>query len=80
VNSQYLKLTDIYYLQVQKQLQPKTETQEQEQPKVSLIKLGNELHGPQDEMKINRDHVLFYEQLKPDSKVVKAISEYEAKK
>ncbi|MDO8599214.1 MAG: hypothetical protein Q7S02_03830, partial [bacterium] len=30
-------------------------------------------HGPTDEMRINRDHVLFIEQLRSDATVVRAI-------
>ncbi len=78
-NSQFANLTDIYYLQVEQQqgLQPDTSaTTPTQQPKLTLIKLGNELHGPQDAMSINRDHVLFVEDMKSDSKVVQAIEDY----
>lgn len=44
------------------------------QPQFQLIKLGNELHGPTDKMYINRDQILFYEQLRKDSRVVQSIS------
>ena len=64
-------LTDIYYLQVSQPLQPSSP-----EPNVNLVKLGNELHGPADIMRINRDHILFIEDLKPDSKVVEAIKNY----
>lgn len=68
-------LKDIYYLQVAQSPQPAAEGQEAQQ-NLSLVKLGNELHGPKDEMKINRDHVLFTEDLKSDSRVVDAIVRY----
>lgn len=73
-----VSLTDIYYLQVDEQsaLQPKDKTTDSTQPKLTLIKLGAELHGPTDKMEINRDHVLFTEKLKSDSKVVTAIGDY----
>ncbi len=45
------------------------------QPEFSLVKLGQELHGPEDAMVINKEHILFYEILKADSNVVKAIKE-----
>ena len=45
----------------------------------ALLKLGNELHGPEDWMRINQDHVLFIEKLKQDSKVSQAIRDYEEK-
>ena len=79
MDGQFSALTDVYYLQVdqQKDLQPdKNSNSTAEQPKLSLIKLGNELHGPRDEMKINRDQILFVEEMKSDSKVVSAIDEY----
>jgi len=71
-------LKDIYYLQVVQPLQQVGEgqTPAPAQPQLSLVKLGNELHGPMDEMRINREHVLFVEDLKPDSKVVDAIHQY----
>lgn len=75
-NSNTLVLKEIYYLQVTQQIQPAQEGQTQPQQNLSLVKLGNELHGPQDEMKINRDHVLFTEDLKTDSRVVEAIVRY----
>lgn len=43
---------------------------------VSLVKLGSELHGPQDKMYIDRTDVTFWENLKPDSQVSKAIKDY----
>ncbi len=45
-------------------------------PSTALAKLGNEVHGPTDHMQINRSHILFIEQMKPDSKVMTAISDY----
>jgi hypothetical protein len=71
--SQFARLTEIYYLQVNQAIQPKGQGA---QPAVNLVKLGGELHGPADEMLINRDHILFYEDLKADSQVVRAIGEY----
>jgi hypothetical protein len=74
VKSDYVELSDIYYLQVQQSVQPTDTTKTStENPQVSLAKLGSELHGPEDQMKINRDQVLFWENLKDDSKVVDAI-------
>lgn len=72
---QALVLKDIYYLQVAQSPQPAPEGQA-EQQNLSLVKLGNELHGPKDAMTINMDHVLFTEELKSDSRVVDAIKRY----
>ncbi len=75
--SKNVVLRDIYYLQVTQPLQTSGEQQQAAaQNELSLVKLGNELHGPKDEMRINGAHVLFVEDLKPDSRVVEAITNY----
>jgi hypothetical protein len=76
INNDYVKLTTIYYLQVQQQVQP-GQTQNSQQPNVSLAKLGNELHGPEDSMYVSRTQVLFWENLKDSGKVVQAIQSYQ---
>lgn len=88
VTDSHPELTDIYYLQLnqqqqqQAQVQPaegeQPDLQEQSQekdPELSLVKLGKELHGPEDKMVLNGEHILFYEKLTNDSNVVKAINE-----
>ena len=47
---------------------------------LTLIKLGEELHGPEDSMILNKEQILFIEQLKDDGKVVKAIGDYKENK
>lgn len=74
--SNEILLEDIYYLQSDKQTIAQGLDNQNE---LKLIKLGNELHGPEDMMYINREHVLFIEPLKSDSKVVRAIKEYTIK-
>ena len=78
VDKSYLKITDIYYLQVQQTVQPKDATAAANNQQVSLAKLGGELHGPEDVMYVSRQQVLFWENLKTDGKVAKAISDYKA--
>lgn len=68
-------LKDIYYLQVNQNPQTGDKSQD-EQQQLSLVKLGQELHGPKDQMRINRDHILFIEDMKDDAKVNAAISDY----
>lgn len=84
-SSQYANLEEVYYLQVQQQLQQATGTttgqvvgtgQAGGQQQLVLIKFGTELHGPEDKMVINRDHILFWENLKGDSTVVRSIIQY----
>jgi hypothetical protein len=74
LNNKYVGVTDIYYLRVNQQVQPKEG--ESAQQDISLVKLGCELHGPQDQMLINRDQVVFWENLKTDGQVAKAVDEY----
>ena len=79
--SDYVDLKDIFYLQVVTpplQGNQQGATQQAAQQQISLVKLGNELHGPVDEMHISRAQILFYEDLKTDGQVVKAITAYKA--
>lgn len=78
-SSEYIRLTDIYYLQLRQPLQNQQRGEGQNTaPDLTLIKLGNELHGPTDRMEINQDQVVFIEELKDDSRVVQAIKNYQA--
>jgi len=75
LNDKYLTLSDIYYLRVNQTVQP-NQTNSNSSNDVSLVKLGCELHGPQDQMVINQGQVIFWENLKGDGQVTKAITEY----
>ena len=57
-------LSGVYYLQAN--TDPNIE-------RFNLIRLGQELHGPTSEMIINMNHVIFYEHLRDDSKLVQSI-------
>lgn len=77
LNGKYLNMKNIYYLRVNQQVQPNQEnSQQQNANDISLVKLGCELHGPQDSMVINREQVIFWENLKDDGQVAKAVAEY----
>lgn len=74
-----MKLTDVYYLQSQSgedgdSENPQKTSSEQTGPR--LIKLGSEIHGPEDAMIISTEHVLFYENLKTDGQVAQSIEQY----
>lgn len=71
-----LSLEDIYYIQVNGQNGSNTTSQPQN---ITLVKLGCEIHGPQDKMVINRDQILFWENLKDDGQVVQKIKENQSK-
>jgi len=79
VNHEYMQLTDIYYLQTQTSGTTDSKNPQQttnDQSNVQLIKLGDEVHGPEDKMIISKDQVLFYENLKTDGKVAQSIAKY----
>lgn len=61
--SQYV-LRDIFYIQA---FDPRKIMD------VKLVKFGDELHGPEDEMVIERSQVSVWENLRPDSRVVQGI-------
>ena len=74
-------LRDIYYLQVNQAVQGDNSkaAAETSNQNIQLVKLGQELHGPDDNMMINKQQVIFTESLTTGSKVVKAIANYTAK-
>ncbi len=76
LNSKYLSMDNIYYLRVNQQVQPDANAANAAANDISLVKLGCELHGPQDSMVINQSQVIFWENLKDDGQVAKAVAEY----
>lgn len=69
LNNNYLKMSDIFYLRVNQVVQPnQTQANQQaQQNDISLVKLGCELHRPSNEMLINREQVIFWENLKDEA-------------
>jgi hypothetical protein len=79
VREKTLVLSNIYYLQVvtqQDTIAQPPDVQNQPEQRLTLIKLGNEIHGPKDEMTLNWEHVVMIEDLKDDSRVVQAIEDF----
>ena len=79
LNDNYFSLTDIYYLKAEGDSATKegeTASVTADQSNVQLIKLGNEIHGQEDEMIISKDQVMFYMNLKSDGKVAQAIDQH----
>lgn len=84
VNASYFKLTDVFYIQAQES-DAATDSENPQQTStqstdIRLIKLGSEVHGPDDEMIISKEQVLFFENLKKDGKVSDSITKYNAEK
>ncbi len=86
VNSSYFKLTDVFYIQASDaNAEIDTESQNPQETAASstdirLIKLGSEVHGPDDAMVISKDQVLFFENLKKDGKVTDSIIKFNQQK
>jgi hypothetical protein len=76
LNGKFLSMSNIYYLRVNQQVQPNQSNSSTNSNDISLVKLGCELHGPTDSMVINREQVVFWENLKDDGQVAKAVAEY----
>lgn len=66
-----IDLQNVFYLQNNQQVQSS-----QSNNNYTLIKLGCELHGPYDEMVINRAQVMFWENIKDNGRVSQAISDW----
>ncbi len=78
INDEYVTLTDVFYLQSQ-QAQQANDQEEQDQDnqtQLQLTRLGGEIHQPQNQMFIAKTNISYWENLKPDSKVVKSIQDY----
>ncbi len=63
ITSQNIVLSNVYYLQ------SNDTTAVEQDTKLNLVKLGTEVHSPEDTMYISRSQVLFWENLKKDSKI-----------
>lgn len=74
----YVTISDVYYLQVQQNSSLQgASSATTPSSQVSLVKLGNELHGPEDKMYVASGQLLFWENLKGTGKVVQAIDKYQ---
>ena len=79
----FYTLKDVYYLQTTAKTTDGSNPQETSSgsdTSVQLIKLGSEVHGPEDKMTIERAQVLFFENLKSDGKVSQSIVKYDKEK
>ncbi|HET7639181.1 MAG TPA: hypothetical protein VFK47_10615 [Ktedonobacteraceae bacterium] len=76
VNGSYLNLQNIFYLNSADGASSTQSNNSNAQQNLSLVKLGCEVHGPYDQMVINRDQVTFWENLKDDGQAAKAIAQW----
>jgi hypothetical protein len=75
VSSDTVQLKNVFYVQKTAGTSA-TSTTSTTDNNLQLIKLGNEVHGPDDMMAINRTQVLYIENLKSDGKVTQTINTY----
>jgi hypothetical protein len=73
-NEKSYKLTTIYYPQAQTNGDDAA-TSTNTSNNIKLVRLGDEVHGPESEMFISKEQVLYYENLKADSQVSKLIEQ-----
>lgn len=75
LTSDIIQLENVYYLRTQTNLSNETFNLNNDTSDIqlSIVKLGKEIHAPTDRMMINRQQVLFWEELREEGEVVKAI-------
>jgi len=71
----FVRLRGVFYLDFRQNPQDLTVAASD----LKLTKLGGEVHAPEDFMDINSEHILYIEDLRGDSKIVQAITEYSVK-
>lgn len=77
ISNQYVDLQGIFYLNSSSSSNTSKDSKDNTTASnYTLVKLGCELHGPYDQMVINRDQVTFWENLKDDGQVVKTIKSW----
>ena len=74
VTSDTVQIKNVFY--VQKANGASVTEEKSSDNNLQLIKLGNEVHGPEDMMAINRSQILYIENLKSDGKVTQTINSY----
>ncbi len=62
----YVTLSNVYYLK---------EASDLTQSNLNLVKLGGELHGPEDTIHIRKESISFWENMKDTSRVVQSIAD-----
>ena len=71
LGTRQVSLTDVYYVKNEP-------TEPGQPPRFNLVKLVNELHGPEDEMYLNWSKIILWQNLKKDSQIVMGIAKEKA--
>lgn len=72
-NSENIYLEEVYYLKVDSE---KSLEEIEQEADMSILRIVNDIHGPEDSVELNKDNVLYVENLREDSEIVNAIQEY----
>ena len=79
LNHESMRITEVYYLRSQETDGADGDDVQQAstaQNGVELIKLGDEIHKPMDEMVVLKSQILFYENIKDEGSVAQTIEKY----
>ena len=77
IDNNLIVLQDVYYFRTDSNLSPSVlQTEKKVDLHVSLVKLGNEIHEPKDMLYVNREQVLFWEELSENGKLAQALKKY----
>ncbi len=72
----YYKMSGVYYPQTQTDTAVEAEDQPQSssnQDSITLLRLSDAIHSPEDEMMISKDQILFFQNIEADSQVAQLI-------
>ena len=76
ITTRYPYISDVYYVRQEGPSDPQNPASN----KFTLMKFGNEIHGPKDVIYLNKDKILFWENLRDDSQVVQGIAREKAQR
>lgn len=80
-NRDFISLTDVYYLKAGRIRQGEAGGAfSGENQIIDLVKLGAELHAPEDQIIINKAHILYYEALGENGEVMNLIRRHKGQK
>lgn len=77
VDDNYLKLRNVFYVRAD-DATAEDDAESAGDSSMQLIKRGEEVFGPEDAMIINRDQVVYFENIKDDSRVSQLMKDFKA--
>ncbi len=71
--SSNITIHDVHY--IKKDSDDANSTSTEEKPDISVLSVFGDLHSPEDTMKINKSHILYYQKIRPESVLFRGLSE-----